>query len=83
LPIVHGEEGARSLAVRTLGLVTDVIAIERHVPIDGIFNLRDLGGYETPDGPIVWRRLFRADGIHRIPESSIDTMRTARSAVTG
>ena len=35
--------------------------------LDGWFNFRDLGGYETSDGHTVrWRRLFRADGPHAL-----------------
>ena len=55
--------------------MSDIITLERHVSVDGIFNLRDLGGYETPDGTIAWRRLFRADGIHRTGEPGLDQMR--------
>jgi protein-tyrosine phosphatase len=44
---------------------------ERHLTYDLVFNLRDLGGYETADGrTIKWRTLFRADGVHRLePEA--------------
>lgn len=39
----------------------------RHVVCDNAFNVRDLGGYRTFDGRAVrWRRLFRADGLHRV-----------------
>jgi protein-tyrosine phosphatase len=39
----------------------------RLVALDGCFNFRDLGGYETTDGRSVrWRRLFRADGPHAL-----------------
>jgi protein-tyrosine phosphatase len=39
-------------------------APERHIPLDGAVNFRDLGGYETTDGRrIRWRTLFRADGL--------------------
>ena len=39
----------------------------RHLTLEGSFNFRDLGGYETLDGRSVqWRRLFRADGPHAL-----------------
>jgi protein-tyrosine phosphatase len=42
----------------------------RTVELDGCFNFRDLGGYETDDGRRVrWRHLFRADGLHRLTDS--------------
>ena len=43
---------------------------ERHLPFDGCFNFRDLGGYETVDGRRIRpRRLFRADGPHALTAS--------------
>lgn len=40
--------------------------LDRHLPSDGVFNLRDLGGYQAADGRLTrWRTLFRADGLHR------------------
>ncbi len=42
----------------------------RTLAFDGCANFRDLGGYRTADGrQIGWRRLFRADGLHRLSES--------------
>jgi protein-tyrosine phosphatase len=42
---------------------------QRQVELDGCFNFRDVGGYPTTDGRRVrWRRLFRADGLHRLTE---------------
>jgi protein-tyrosine phosphatase len=39
----------------------------RTLEFDGCVNFRDLGGYPTGDGHQVgWRRLFRADGLHRL-----------------
>jgi protein-tyrosine phosphatase len=42
----------------------------RTLAFDGCVNFRDLGGYRTADGhQIAWRRLFRADGLHRLSEA--------------
>jgi len=43
--------------------------VTRCLPLSGCFNFRDLGGYVTNDGRrVVWRRLFRADGLGRLDE---------------
>lgn len=48
---------------------------ERHVPLEGVFNFRDLGGYRAADGRFVrWRRLFRADGLHRLAEAGVSDL---------
>lgn len=50
--------------------------LDRLIPLDGAFNLRDLGGYETADGRTVqWRRLFRADGMHRLSDADRAVLR--------
>lgn len=37
---------------------------ERHLPLDGATNFRDLGGYARADGHrLRWRRLFRSDHL--------------------
>ena len=42
----------------------------RALDFEGCVNFRDLGGYRTADGMAVgWRRLFRADGLHRLSEA--------------
>jgi protein-tyrosine phosphatase len=42
----------------------------RALTLDGCVNFRDLGGYRTGDGQrIGWRRLFRADGLHKLSEA--------------
>jgi protein-tyrosine phosphatase len=39
----------------------------RTLAFEGCVNFRDLGGYRTTDGhQTAWRRLFRADGLHRL-----------------
>ena len=41
----------------------------RTLEFDGCVNFRDLGGYRTRDGYRTgWRRLFRADGLHRLSD---------------
>ncbi|MCY3672273.1 MAG: tyrosine-protein phosphatase [Alphaproteobacteria bacterium] len=41
--------------------------MHRLIALEGATNFRDLGGYEARDGRRVrWRRLFRADGLHRL-----------------
>jgi protein-tyrosine phosphatase len=40
----------------------------RHLPLEGAYNVRDIGGYGTVDGRTTrWGILFRADGLHRLP----------------
>ncbi len=51
--------------------------LDRLIPLEGAFNLRDLGGYEANDGRTVqWRRLFRADGMHRLRETDRNVLRS-------
>jgi protein-tyrosine phosphatase len=50
-------------------------ALERHLKLEGTYNVRDVGGYETTDGRITrWRRLLRADGMHRLTEEAQRTL---------
>lgn len=44
---------------------------QRHLAIDGTFNLRDLGGYRLALGRTHWRRVLRSDGLHRLDEEGI------------
>jgi protein-tyrosine phosphatase len=49
--------------------VTDPSPPARTLEFDGCVNFRDLGGYRTADGrQLAWRRLFRADGLHKLSE---------------
>jgi protein-tyrosine phosphatase len=46
--------------------------LARRITLEGCFNFRDLGGYRTADGRTVrWRRLFRADSLHRLTEGDL------------
>jgi protein-tyrosine phosphatase len=49
---------------------------ERRIEFEGSFNFRDLGGWRTDDGRTVrWRRLFRADSVHRLTPSDLTRAR--------
>ena len=50
-------------------------ALARQLALEGCFNFRDLGGYQTVDGRRVrWRQLFRADSLSRLTESDFDQL---------
>ncbi len=39
----------------------------RHLPLNGTYNVRDVGGYASAVGRATrWRTLFRADSLHRL-----------------
>ena len=43
---------------------------QRHIPFEGCFNFRDLGGYRTRRGDVTaWRRLYRSSEIHTMTEA--------------
>lgn len=46
----------------------------RHLPVEGTYNIRDLGGYATATGPTAWRRILRADGLHRLAPAGIEAI---------
>ena len=49
---------------------------ERVLPLDGVQNFRDLGGYPTADGRRVrWRRLFRSGTMARLSAADTDGLR--------
>lgn len=50
------------------------ITSQRHLAIEGTFNLRDLGGYPLAGGRTRWRRLLRSDGLHRLGEEGISSL---------
>ena len=48
---------------------------QRHIALEGAYNVRDLGGYPTSHGRTVkWGRLFRGDGLHRLTEADQRTL---------
>ena len=47
-----------------------VLADGRYMPLAGLYNLREVGGYPTAGGGIVrWRTLFRSDALHQLDRS--------------
>lgn len=46
----------------------------RHLPIAGTYNVRDLGGYPVANGQTQWRRMLRADALHRLDEAGVAEM---------
>jgi len=46
------------------------IISDRHLPMTGGYNFRDLGGYRTTDGKYVkWGKIFRSDDLHNLTEA--------------
>ena len=47
----------------------------RHLELEGIYNLRDLGGYETAGGRRTrWKTFLRADRMDRLPPASQEAL---------
>ena len=80
-PIVEGEgSGTFPLnvpdSVRSyFQLVTSdgkAILAERHLPMTGGYNFRDLGGIKTLDGKFIkWGKIFRSDDLHNLTDNDI------------
>lgn len=56
-------------------LVTDkgkALLSERHLPMAGGYNFRDMGGIKTQDGSFVkWGRIFRSDDLSNLTEADL------------
>ena len=49
---------------------TETSPYTRHLPIEGTYNFRDVGGYPTANGGTTrWRTLFRSDSLHALTEA--------------
>ena len=45
---------------------------DRHIPFEGVFNFRDVGGYRADgNSSVAWRRVFRAGALERMSESDV------------
>ena len=65
-----------SLSRRYYQLITDegkATVAERHLPMAGGYNFRDLGGIKTKDGRFVrWGKIFRSDDLHKLTEDDLN-----------
>ena len=51
---------------------SDITEGNRHVPLDGQSNFRDIGGYETADGRSVkWGEVYRSGELHKLSDSDV------------
>lgn len=66
--IAGDERSAGGGPARVADLVT---AEDRRIDLPGLFNLRDLGGYPTPNGIVPWRTLFRSDALNQLDGAGI------------
>jgi protein-tyrosine phosphatase len=48
--------------------------MKRHIPLSGAENFRDLGGYRSADGPVAWRRVFRAARLTNLTPEDAATL---------
>lgn len=80
-PLIEGKDvGVISIPVNDstrsyFYLTTDsgtAIMGERHLPITGAYNFRDMGGFENKEGKhIKWGKVFRADDLHSLTSADL------------
>ena len=57
--------------------------LQRFIPLEGCFNFRDLGGYQTRDGRVLRSRtLFRSDAIHSMTPADAAYVQSSLGVVT-
>jgi len=48
------------------------ILADKHLPMSGGYNFRDLGGYRTTDGKYVkWGKILRSDDLHKLTDEDL------------
>lgn len=58
-----------------IGRLETHVKSERGVKLEGVFNFRDLGGYETRGGRHVkWKLVYRSDNLARLTEADLMTL---------
>jgi len=80
-PVAEGtESGEYSLSVSNamrsyFQLVTEegnAILAEQHLPMQGGYNFRDLGGIKTKDGKYIkWGKILRSDDLHNLTDADL------------
>ena len=56
---------------------------QRHIPLNGASNFRDLGGYAGHDGrPVQWRKIFRSDHLASLNEQDLAQLKSLDIART-
>ena len=54
-----------------------IVAAERRLPMEGLVNFRDLGGYMTGDGRRVrWDRVYRSDSLEGLTDADLEALET-------
>lgn len=57
----------------------EAVISERVLPLDGAYNFRDCGGYDTDDGHYVkWGLLYRSDHLARLSEDDLHYLRSLK-----
>jgi protein-tyrosine phosphatase len=54
----------------------DVGRRQRAPEIQGLTNLRDLGGHAAATGTTLWQRGFRSEGLHRLDRAGVQALRS-------
>lgn len=66
-------KNARHALFRVKSPAGETVLAERHLPMSGGYNFRDLGGYKTTDGKRVrWGRVFRTDDLNKLTPGDLD-----------
>ena len=75
--VLAGLAPGRPVFVRLhAGAGTEVVAGERCLPVEGVTNLRDLGGYATANGRRVrWGAVYRSANLGRVTANGLSALR--------
>lgn len=51
----------------------NAIVADKHLPMTGGYNFRDMGGYKTTDNKYVkWGKVFRSDDLHNLTDTDLN-----------
>jgi protein-tyrosine phosphatase len=64
------DRGAFRVTIQSMSSSHNQDHFQRHIPLNGASNFRDLGGYLGHEGrPIQWRKIFRSDHLAALDEN--------------